>query len=313
MSATFGVVVAACDSDLHLAKATLASVRHHMPDVPICLVYDGTRALGRAERAYDLTIIRRADVIDRRLRERSFGFGLTKMIAWWEAPFERVLYLESDTVALGDLREIAPAEEVDVLVDVPEVCWGEPIVDKHFFDPVQLELHVPSFDWRLHIPDLMTPGTFFFRRGCLSLDRYVDLIDLHARTGMFRAGEQGILNLMLFEAADAGYLCLNQRQFQTLVCDFPRHEIEERFRLDVPRPWVLHWAGPSKKYARRSRIHTFFRRQFLRDTRRKPLLAGALMRSGDARWLIERRSRHTTTRCRLAARRLLGRARRNPE
>lgn len=298
--------MAACDSDFHLATATLASVRLHMPDVPVCLIYDGTNGLRGAEAAYDLTVIRRDDVRDGRLRDRSFGFGLTKMVAWWEAPFDRVLYLESDTVATGDLRAIAPLDDVDVLIDVPEVCWGEQIVDEHFFNPAQVEEHVPGFDWRAHVPDLMTPGTYFFRRGCLSLDRYVELLDLHHRTGMFRAGEQGIINLMIFEAADAGELRLEQARFQTLVSDFPRREIEQRFALAAQtgaQAWVMHWAGPSKKYAWRSAIHTFYRRQFQRDTHRS--LGWLSMRFHDALWLAQRGVRRAETRAKIGVRRLV--------
>lgn len=304
---TFGVVVVASDPDWHLATATLASVRLYMPDVPICLIYDGTRDLSRASQVYDLHIIRQADVADRRLRERSFGWALTKMVAWWETPFEMALYLEADTVALGDLRRLIPPG-VDVLLAEPEMKWDEQLIDNQYFDPVLASEHLPDFEWRHRIDKFTNLGTFFFRPRCLSLDRYIELLDLQDRTGMFRSGDQGIISVMLLEAADSGAIRLDQRRYQTLAFDHDRATIEQRFAVSPPpgHPWVLHWAGPIKTDAIRSSIHTSFRERYETDAGGSG--ARVRVRVGDVAFLLGYARHRVSTRLRIAARRVLARA-----
>jgi hypothetical protein len=307
----FGVVVAATDSDLHLARATLASIRYFMGDVPVAVVFDGERSLEREVRTYDLQVIRKADVENGGLRERSFGFGVTKMVAWWEAPFERVLYLESDTFAWGDLRHLAWSAGSDVLIDLPECPVSEADVDRYYFDVAQLEARFPEFDWRAHRTSLMGPGTYCFRRGILSLDRYLELLDLGAEQRLFKGGEQGILNFMLFEASDAAQLHLEQVQYQTYANDWSRKVLNQRFPIHagvpdvVGAPRVAHWAGNRKFDALSSPAHTFFRRRFELDAGCTRVAATARVRAGDERFRARRVMNRLNTKARIAARRIV--------
>ncbi len=302
----------ASDSDLHLARATLASIRYFMGDVPVAVIFDGERSLEREVRTYDLQVIRKADVANAGLREHSFGFGVTKMVAWWEAPFERVLYLEADTVAWGDLRQLAWSAESDALIDLPECPVSEADVARYYFDVAQLEARFPEFDWRAHRKSLMGPGTYCFRRGILSLDRYLELLDLQAEQNLFKGGEQGILNFMLFEASDAAQLHLEQQQYQTYANDWSRKVLNDRFpiRAGTPlvtgAPRVAHWAGNRKFAALDSPAHTFFRRRFELDAGCSRAAATARVRAGDERFRAHRVRTRLTTKARIAARRIVG-------
>ena len=50
--ADFGVIIGCCRRDYGFAKGTVASVRHYMPDMPICLLVDGDFPTDDMQRAY---------------------------------------------------------------------------------------------------------------------------------------------------------------------------------------------------------------------------------------------------------------------
>src|SRR5579883_2781869 len=107
-----GVYVLANDHVLDLAIACLNSFRHHNPDVPLCLIpFDGRiQEIRKLQNKYRFTIfdneplLRRCDEISRRFHSRVFGHY--RKLVMWDGPFDRFVYIDSDTVTLRNLDGI---------------------------------------------------------------------------------------------------------------------------------------------------------------------------------------------------------------
>ena len=56
--APFGFVTGCHAGDKFMVQATLASMRHYCPDVPICLTVDGDVDVSDLEKQYDLIVLR---------------------------------------------------------------------------------------------------------------------------------------------------------------------------------------------------------------------------------------------------------------
>ena len=58
VQAPFGFVTGCHAGDKFMVQATLASMRHYCPDVPICLTVDGDFDVSDLEKEYDLIVLR---------------------------------------------------------------------------------------------------------------------------------------------------------------------------------------------------------------------------------------------------------------
>jgi hypothetical protein len=252
-------------------------VRYFMPGVPICLIVDGRLRVDDLARTYGVTVLDHDTVADPMLRARSFGWGLTKMIAFWESPWETFLCLDPDTMVWGDVQRLGNFDRYDVVLDQqfargvdgtivnPMLCGflGQPkpdaalrrqVVDRCLFDIEQLEEHFPDFDWRCHLHSFAWTGAFFARRGLFGLDAYIELLDFAERhPGVFIGGEMGFLNFMIFRAVDLGTVRATNEPLQVLVCEEDPNELRRRFAVSERGPEVrdgdaavIHWTGPRK-------------------------------------------------------------------
>ncbi|WP_434222373.1 hypothetical protein ACOKW7_03225 [Limnospira platensis CENA597] len=97
----FGIIIACCFKDYHFAAGCCASIRYFGGDVPICLIVDGDFNTTSLEKTYGVKIINQKTVKHPFLKENSFGWGLTKMIAFWESPWQNFLFLDADTIIWG--------------------------------------------------------------------------------------------------------------------------------------------------------------------------------------------------------------------
>jgi len=96
-SQDFGVIIACWKGDAHYALGCYASIRFFMPNTPVCFLYDGDLLPPVIAAIPEVQYITRLTVKNRHLKERSFGPGFTKMVAFFESPFETFLYLDADT------------------------------------------------------------------------------------------------------------------------------------------------------------------------------------------------------------------------
>jgi hypothetical protein len=274
----FGIIVACCYQDYLFAKGCCASIRHFLGDVPICLIVDGTFSVSSLEKAYGVRVLNHNTVTHDFLRKRSFGWGKTKMIAFWESPWKHFLVLDADTNVWGNVLKYGDFNKYDVIIDRPCYSQSNEFIGKFFFDLVGIEKHFPNFNWQAHRNDYFCTGTFFATKDIFSLDEYVDILNFTEKyPGIFKYGEMGFLNFMLFRAADEGRIRLGQASMQLLVPDFDQEELKKRFAVKETGPVVhndeaivIHWCGPkpllstSKAY---SEPMSFCRRQFLHSER----------------------------------------------
>jgi hypothetical protein len=249
MSETLGFSVACYQGDIPLLRGCLASIRHFAPDAPICLIADGDFSTRAFEKRYGAVTIRRRDVKNKDLRQWSFGFGLTKMIAFWEAPFDVVFHLDADAVLWGDVRRNLPGVIPDLVFNEPHETITPYIQRTQYFDPERIFTIFPEFDWK-ELPYFQA-GIVCVRRNHLDLDQYIRCLELQrAHPDLLVNGDQGMLNLMVFSAFRSGRLKIDQAHLQTVVPVLEKEELLQRFRIgpEGPVPWskptVIHWAGP---------------------------------------------------------------------
>jgi hypothetical protein len=295
----FGVIIACSGESLRFARGCCASVRYFMPEVPICLIVDGRLSVDDLVRTYGATVLDRDTVMDPTLRARSFGWGLTKMIAFWESPWETFLCLDPDTMVWGDVARFGDFAHYDVLLDQqfaraegggivnpllcdfldqpsPDAALRRQVVDRCLFDLGRLEEHFPDFAWRDHLYGFSWTGAFFARRGLFPLGAYVELLDFAERhPGVFIGGEMGFLNFMVFSAVARGSVRATNEPLQVLVCEEDPTTLRQRFSVSADGPVVragdaavIHWTGPRKPTLWSRALPapmTFMRRRHLRD------------------------------------------------
>lgn len=272
----FGIIIACCDQDYHYAKGCCGSIRYFLGDVPICLIIDGDFSAEELEKVYGVKVINHLNVKNKVLRERSFGWGLTKMIAFWESPWSNFLVLDADTIVWGNILKYANFEKFDFLADLPIAKNSFEELCHFFFNPQEVEKYFPAFPWKKHLDEYFCTGTFFAKRDIFSLDDYLDMLDLVKKNpNTFFFGEQGFLNFMVFRDFEAGKLRLGQTSYQVIVPIYNYEQLKARFPVEKnnlivqeDEACVIHWAGP-KPTLYNSQIYSepmnFCRRKCIQD------------------------------------------------
>lgn len=244
-----GFSVACYRGDIPLLRGCLASIRHFAPDAPICLIADGDFSTKEFEKVYGVQVIRRADVKNPDLRKWSFGFGITKMVAFWESPFDVVFHVDADAVLWGDVRKNLPSGEWDVVHNEPHEEITDFIQNTQYFDPARIFEYIPEFDWKGN--PYFQAGIAVVRKNSLDLDEYIRMLELQRKhPDVFINGDQGIFNILVFRALKAGLIRVEQAHLQAVVPNLTFQELARRFRFEsgVPVvdgvPTIIHWAGP---------------------------------------------------------------------
>lgn len=129
----FGIIVACCPSDYLFAKGCCASIRHFLGEVPICLLFDGVFSDHTIEKIYGVKIIDHTTVKLKLLRQKSFGWGKTKMIGFWESPWKYFLMLDADTNIWGNVLSYANFADADLIVDRPVSEYSNIAISQFFF------------------------------------------------------------------------------------------------------------------------------------------------------------------------------------
>jgi hypothetical protein len=260
VQAPFGFVTGCHAGDKFMVQATLASMRHYCPDVPICLVVDGDFDVSDLEKDYQMIVLRVGDLPSAEMQKLVAGSFHVKHAAMWEGPFEFYVWLDSDAIVWGDFTSQIRTDvdfqifwsEISIPPDATEVPEWLP----HFyFDPSKLRQLDPNFDWRGHA--YFSAGVFGCRRNAIPFDRYVDLEAVGRQVpGLFESGlnsskgDMGMLNYLVHTMAQRGEL-------KTTVSDLqhvPAHQGITEFERDcaggdwyfpkeIRRPRIGHFCG----------------------------------------------------------------------
>ena len=272
MSDDIGFSVACHKGDVPLLRGCLASIRYFAPDAPICLLIDGDFDSRPFEKRYGVSCIRKHDVLSENLKKLSFGYGITKMVALWEAPFKKVIHIDADAVLWGDIRNNLPEGDWDFVHNEPHEVITEFIQKTQYFDPQFVTNQIRNFDWEGN--PYFNTGVFAFRVGALNLEEYTQLLEMRQTSiEKFGAGDQGVLNILVFRAMKDGRLKVKQAHLQSVVPVLSKSQMEQfRFQSGQPIPLskatVVHWAGP-KPYIGNSDVVSlpmdYFRELGMRD------------------------------------------------
>jgi len=249
MSSELGFSVACHKGDLPLLRGCLASIKYFAPDAPICLVIDKNFDSRPFEKRYGITAIRRRDVRHPGLRQWSFGPGITKLVAFWEAPFERIFHIDADAVLWGDVRQNVPDSDWDVVFNEPHEEITDFIQRTQYFDPELIFKHIEPFAWQGN--PYFQAGVLCVRRGALDVDGYLQMLEGQRKhPDVFINMDQGILNILVFRAVKDCRIHAISTHLQSVVPVLSKAELGGRFLFynEQPVPWikptVIHWAGP---------------------------------------------------------------------
>ena len=126
-----------------MVQATLASMRHFCPKIPICLIVDGAFDVSDLEKEYSLIVLRVSELPSEEMRKIMSGTPRAKLAAMWEGPFEFYVWLDSDAIVWGDFTsQVRTDVDFQIFwseISIPEDATEAPPWLMHFyFDPHKL-------------------------------------------------------------------------------------------------------------------------------------------------------------------------------
>jgi hypothetical protein len=252
--APFGFVTGCHAGDKFMVQATLASMRHYCPDVPICLIVDGNFDVSDLENEYELIVLRVSDLESQEMRKLMSGNYRAKLAAMWVGPFEHYIWLDSDAIVWGDFT---PQVRTDVDfqifwsdIDIPPDATEIPPWLPHFqFDPQKLQRFDAEFEWR---------GKAYFSSGAFACRRNAIPFGVWKRAeswgrespGLFAWGEMGTLNYLVHAMTQRNEIRTAMSNLQHIWAHHGKAELMKdcagggwHFPTEIRRPRVAHFCG----------------------------------------------------------------------
>ena len=252
--APFGFVTGCHAEDKVLVKATLASMRHYCPDVPICLTVDGNFDVSDLQKEYDLIVLRVADLSSEEMRDLMSRNYRAKLAALWEGPFEFYVWLDSDAIVWGDFTPQVRTDvdfqifwsEISIPADATEI---PPWLPHFYFDPQKLRQFDADFDWRGHA--YFSTGAFACRRNAISFRRWTEVECWEKKVpGLFAWGEMGMLNYHVHSMTQRGEIKTAMSNLQHTWEHHGKQELVQdcrgtgwHFPKTIERPRIAHFCG----------------------------------------------------------------------
>jgi hypothetical protein len=252
VQAPFGFVTGCHAADKFMVQATLASIRHYCPEVPICLIIDGAFDISDLVKEYGIIPFRVTDLPSLEMRKLIGGNYKAKLAAMWEGPFEYYVWLDSDAIVWGDFTRYVRTDvdfqifwsEISISAEATEIPTWLP----HFyFDPLKLRRFDPDFEWRGNA--YFSSGAFACRRNAIPFEIW-DRIEHWGQQspGLFAWGEMGMLNYLVNAMAQ-------RKELKTALADLQHigghHGVDElkqdcadngwHFPKQIRRPRVAHF------------------------------------------------------------------------
>lgn len=255
LQAPFGFVTGCHAGDKFMVQATLASMRHYCPQVPVCLVVDGDIDVSDLEQQYDLIVLRVLELPSKEMQKLMRGNGRAKLAAMWEGPFEFYVWVDSDAIVWGDFTSQIRTDvdfqvfwsEISIPPDATEIPGWLP----HFyFDPHKLRRFDADFNWRGNA--YFSSGAFACRRDVIAFEKWMKVESWGKETpGLFgNFYEQPILNYFVHSMTQRGELNATMSNLQHIgghhgVDELKQDCVESRwhFPKHISRPRVAHFCG----------------------------------------------------------------------
>ena len=255
VQAPFGFVTGCHAADKFMVQATLASMRHYCPDVPICLTVDGDFDVSDLEKEYDLIVLRVSELPSEEMRNLMSGSGRAKLAAMWEGPFEFYVWLDSDAIVWGDFTpQIRTDVDFQIFwseISIPSDATEIPSWLAHFyFDPQELRRFDAEFDWRGN--PYFSSGAFGCRRDAIPFGTWTKAEFWGKETpGLFGDFyEQPLLNYFVHSMTQRGELKVAVSDLQHISGHHGVDELKQdcadtnwHFPKAIRRPRVAHFCG----------------------------------------------------------------------
>jgi hypothetical protein len=255
VQAPFGFVTGCHAGDKFMVQATLASMRHYCPEVPICLVVDGDFGVSDLEKEYDLIVLRVSELSSEDMRNLVSGSGRAKLAAMWEGPFKFYVWLDSDAIVWGDFTPQVRTDvdfqvfwsEISVPADAQEV---PPWMPHFYFDPQKLRRFDAEFEWRGNA--YFSSGAFGCRRDAIPFGKWTEAEFWGKETpGLFGDFyEQPMLNYFVHSMTQRGEIKSAMSNLQHIWGHHGKEELLKdcigagwHFPKEIRRPRVAHFCG----------------------------------------------------------------------
>ena len=200
------------------------------------------------------------------------------MIAFWESPFKHFLLLDSDTCVWGDMSVYANFDNYDAIVDKALSQTSEEDINKWDLDISQIKVHFPDFNFSGYSTEYFNTGVLFATKGIFDIKEYEAILDFNDKhPNVFKTGEMGFLNFMIFRAMEEGRIRVGIDFIQYFVPNFKYEELENLFEItDKPilknKITTLHFTGVDRVKPLLDNINyyyikpmIFFRKLFLKQ------------------------------------------------
>lgn len=268
----FGIILTCYKGDYFLTKGLLASIHYFLPSIPICIIQDGDFSLDKEREVYNIShIVKKEDVKNDFLREKCFGSRCSNLIAFFEAPFEKFLYLDSDLVLWGDILKNLDIDEIEFIHNEPHEKYTERIVKEQYFDFDELFAFTEYFNWKeCH---LFNSGVFIAKKNIFKFAELKELIEIwHMHRNMMPTDPQSILNIIVFRNKLKANLKVSEKHLQTVVPVIENKDLVTNFKIidnqpHIIRNTIIHWAGRKPNLLNSKKVFNapmiYFRKQNL--------------------------------------------------
>lgn len=254
-------MVTACHRGDYLAvKATCASIRYFMPDVPICVIADGDVDVSELLGAYGIDIIRIEDLREHGLCRLLTGSSRTKLAALWYGPYRRFAYLDSDAIVWGDIRTLLDFQNYNWNI-ISDSEWPSKqsmdfdkyrrLVDHYFFDTKRIAEIDPSYHWQGR--PFFCAGVYAAERDAIPLERFLEVLYASEKhPGVFKFMDQGLLNYLVHRGSDNGLVNYKIVPEQFIPEDHGTQSTKQRLgwtrhlpsvEMRTSRPCFVHFCG----------------------------------------------------------------------
>jgi hypothetical protein len=255
VQAPFGFVTGCHAGDKFMVQATLASMRHYCPEIPICLVVDGSFDVSDLKSEYLLIVLRLSELPSEEMRNLVSGNPRAKHAAMWEGPFERYVWLDSDAIVWGDFVPQVRTDvdfqmfwsDISVSADATEIpSW----LPHFYFDPQKLRKFDPEFDWRGTA--YFSAGVFACKRDVIAFEKWIQAEfwgkESHGLFGDF--SDQPLLNYFVHSMTQRGEIKSTISDLQHIWLHHGKEELMKdcsgagwHFPTEIRRPRVAHFCG----------------------------------------------------------------------